>query len=224
MNDDYLDPDRHLWPECHDDVCFHCGYKFPADAEIEGNFPMEEGFCCQECLSNNAEKKTIPCIRPMFKFLCEELGRDTVEGWSKSVYKGTACGAWLTLNSCDEIMLGSIVEGSEVEIEPHYLNWPFTSEQFWGALEAINNEASWYWERDNSQWYRVEFTPVDKPAEAYHLRYCWGEFDWEGVIVPDYVKNKVQDFLINDGELTIDKARGICLGISLTEFYNDTIY
>ena len=47
--DDYLDPDRHLWPECPDDRCYLCGEKFPADLEIEEDTPQWEGFCSKLC-------------------------------------------------------------------------------------------------------------------------------------------------------------------------------
>jgi hypothetical protein len=49
MNESHLDPDLHLWPECPDDRCSRCGKEFPADAEIDEESPMYEGFCSEEC-------------------------------------------------------------------------------------------------------------------------------------------------------------------------------
>ena len=224
-NESYLDPDIHLWGECDDNHCYHCGYKFPADWEpIEGT-PLFEGFCCQECQdADKRGEKAPPCIMPMFKFLSDELGRDTPDGWSKSIYKGTNCGAWLSLRDCDEIMLGSIVEGSDIEIEPVALVWPFTSAQFWGALDDIEKECAFYWERDNSIWFTAEFTKTDTPAETYYGRNTWGEIVW-GCDVPSYVKNKTARWFDNGGTFDgYDKPVQPCLGLKLTEYCNDMDY
>lgn len=92
-----------------------------------------------------------PCIKPMFDFLCCELGREDESGWNKSVYKGTDCGAWLKLVDDSTIQLGSIVEGSDAECDTFTLSWPFTRDDFWHSLDQIESEAAYIWERDNNE-------------------------------------------------------------------------
>jgi len=89
----------------------------------------------------------------MFDFLCAELGRDTVSGWQKSVYKGTDCGAWLALVDDSTIQLGSIVEGSDQDCDTFTLVWPFTCDDFWHSLDQIESEAAYIWEMANGEHY-----------------------------------------------------------------------
>jgi hypothetical protein len=206
-----------------DDVCYQCGHKFTADLEIEEGMPQWEGFCSHLCQTNNKLGIQSPCNGEMAEMLTNMLGRDDPEGWSKSVYKGTDCGAWLTVN-CQSVTVGSIVEGSDVEIDPITLDWPFTESQFWAALEAIELEADFYWKRDNSTWFYVDFTPVDKPAQRFYGSECWGEFDWQDG-TPAYVVNKVRDWFRKVNELpAYERKLGIALGVQITLYQSDSIY
>jgi hypothetical protein len=133
------------------------------------------------------------------KNLCAAHGTDNFWEFAREIYRNTGCGPWLSLvltegrevysgdrgaddpTQLDEpdiigIRIGSIVEGSDVEVGPKYLRFPFTSEDFEGALTDIHDEAFFYWERDNVQSYEVtsssgkpyyvDVSPFDKPQAA----------------------------------------------------------
>ena len=51
---------------------------------------------------------------------------------------------------CIGIKVGSIVEGSDVEIGPRELLFPFSGKDLDAAIQGIDDEASFYWDRDNS--------------------------------------------------------------------------
>jgi len=156
-------------------------------------------------------------------FLNGILCREGPSGWAKSVYKGTDCGAWIRVEH-DTVELGSIVEGSDVEAGPTSLEWPFTADQFWGALQEVESEAAFYWDRDNSRDYKIIFTPQNKPASVHFLHETWGEYEWSDD-TPQYVKSKVQHWLKSNGECReIGRPVGIALGVSVTKFDNEIEY
>src|SRR3954468_4191126 len=59
---------------------------------------------------------------------------------NRELFLGSDSGAWVTLQP-DGITLGSIVEGSEAEIGPYRLVYPFTARQFQDFLRLIEAEA-----------------------------------------------------------------------------------
>jgi len=93
----------------------------------------------------------------------------------RALYKGTACGPMVGFRIDGEWVYGqdlpdktpiekldlsgvrvsSIVEGSDVEIDGKIFDAPFKPDEFWKAVKAVNDEASFYWVRDNSVWYHV---------------------------------------------------------------------
>jgi len=70
------------------------------------------------------------------------------------------------------VSVSSIVEGSDVEVDGYKLyEEDFSKEKFWEALEAVDKEADFYWERDNSTWLQIY---EDKKVVAH----ChWEQFD-----------------------------------------------
>jgi hypothetical protein len=48
------------------------------------------------------------------------------------------------------IAVSSIVEGSDVDLEPRKIEKPFTQTEFDEALDDLKNEVDFYWNRDNS--------------------------------------------------------------------------
>ena len=94
-------------------------------------------------------------------------------GFYRSVYKGTDCGptigmlfeqmdGWVYCSDLPgqmddltirAISVSSIVEGSDVEIEPIIVTDP---EKFWEAVEEVNEQASFYWNRDNTTHLKVD--------------------------------------------------------------------
>jgi hypothetical protein len=211
--------------ECFDDsICEQCGHKFPADIEIVEGTPQFVGFCSNLCMTNNKLGINSPFNGEMAELLTAELGRDTPEGWSKSIYKGTPCGAWLSPLP-QSIQLGSIVEGSDEEIGPIELNWPFSADQLWGALDEINNAAEYYWQRDNYIWFYIDYTPADKPAERFYGVFTWDDTEWGAEKIPSYVKNKVNDWYGKNPDIPdFDRGLGLCLGVSITIYNNDLPY
>jgi len=67
------------------------------------------------------------------------------------------------------IEIGSIVEGSDVEIGPIFLRFPFTSDELDVTVRAIDDEASFYWKRDNED----DFVLTSDGVE-YYVTSGWG--------------------------------------------------
>jgi len=116
--------------------------------------------------------------------LLEKRGYDTPYEFGRALYKYTDCGPWTSfllpdmpdggvyygsararqtdwLDRCTGIGIGSIVEGSEVELGPAVLTFPFTSQALEEAVAAIDREADFYWKRDHS----IYFTVLDQDRE-----------------------------------------------------------
>jgi hypothetical protein len=82
--------------------------------------------------------------------LASEVGVDEPSHISRAIYKGTACGAWVRLEP-HAVAVGSIVEGSDAEVGPVRLVYPFTAADFWAALDEINAEACALWHEANEE-------------------------------------------------------------------------
>jgi hypothetical protein len=107
------------------------------------------------------------------------------------------------LENCVGITVGSIVEGSDVEIDPVSLHFPFESEEFWKVVRAINDEASFYWKRDNLNYYQVTYRGREYPIES-----GW----WSDLKLPKSIKQIVQDYInkntiADDNEVTIPNTK-----------------
>ena len=75
-----------------------------------------------------------------------------------------------TLTECVGIKMGSIVEGSEAYVDRDPLMFPFTGKEFDDYVKSINDEASFYWERDNLDHYVVR-----QGDKEYYVTSGWGE-------------------------------------------------
>lgn len=82
-------------------------------------------------------------VPEMYDLLSGELDVNP-ELWSKRIYKGTDCGAWLEYGD-DYIRVGSIVEGVDDGTQVHELKWPFTKDEFWNAVDNVEKEARDIW-------------------------------------------------------------------------------
>lgn len=128
--------------------------------------------------------------------LLDDQDAETPYQFGRSNYKYTACGPWTVfytpnaetepgglqrdsvyyeskqanctdwIDSCTGIGIGSIVEGSDVNVDPINLTFPFTDEDLDKAISDVNEEACFYWDRDNSQYYSVN------SEDGTHLFYC----------------------------------------------------
>lgn len=148
--------------------------------------------------------------------------------FGRNLYKYTGCGPWVKLILTEErsmyyedkgaddpsalddpdiigIEIGSIVEGSEVEVGPYFLRFPFAEEQFEEAVKNVDDEAHFYWQRDNIHEYYV-----DHEDHSYWVRIePFEKFDWDDDDVPVVVKETF-DKWIEDGDL--DEGESITIG------------
>jgi hypothetical protein len=74
----------------------------------------------------------------------------SVEGLAKAIYKGTTCGASLTLLSAGDVeagvVVGSIVEGVDQTTHFYELTYPFEGEALWDKLDEVEEEAAEIWQ------------------------------------------------------------------------------
>ena len=104
--------------------------------------------------------------KAMQKFLCDQLDPNP-QLWEKRIYKATDCGAWIKLEE-NAITFGSIVEGSNYDVTPIQVKWPFAREEFWDALELVERAANRIW---------LETHGCDECAER------WGWVDEYGFVL-----------------------------------------
>ena len=73
----------------------------------------------------------------------EEEARQLLKGLAR---ENTSFGVWLEFEE-ERIAVGCIVEGAEDDVIPVYLRWPFTLQEYYDVLEAVNHEAErLFWE------------------------------------------------------------------------------
>jgi len=123
-------------------------------------------------------------------------------------------------NHCTGIKIGSIVEGSDVCVDPWVLLFPFTSDDLDEAVQSINTEADFYWKRDNYRWFRLV---TDK--DTYYLQVTWEGVEW--AMKPNLTDQEIT--LIEEAALNYDGGEGLvdALDIPNIELYlyvNDTTY
>ena len=68
----------------------------------------------------------------------------------KDVYKYTECGAWIDWDS-REVRVGSIVEGSDAEVGPRHLEFPFDSDDYENVIRDVETEADMLWHMWNDE-------------------------------------------------------------------------
>ncbi len=105
-----------------------------------------------------------PPMDPAMVYSIADLARqvcatqDTVESISHRIYKYTDCGAWVShqqedltvavgwRNDPSQVAIGSIVEGADYGTEVHELTFPFSMDDFWKAVDAVEEEANQIWQ------------------------------------------------------------------------------
>jgi len=73
------------------------------------------------------------------------------------------------LDKCIGIKMGSIVEGSEAYVDREPMMFPFSGKEFDEYVKSINDEACFYWDRDNIDHYTVE-----DGKKEYYITSGWG--------------------------------------------------
>ena len=135
-----------------------------------------------------------------FRDFCDYFGVEPAR-LPRAIYKGTACGASITFHMADggktyegheglaaltpdspviSVAVGSIVEGSDVEVSPRDLDFPFTAAQWEEAVEAVEEEADFYWRRDNLDHFLVTRPGVMRVPVAEGVDAGWGILDFHG--------------------------------------------
>ncbi len=104
------------------------------------------------------------------------------------------------------ISVSSIVEGSDAEVSGDTLHGDATKEDFWKLVEAVNQEASFLWERDNSKWYLLK----SPEGEQWSLQNTWGDIKWhtDDDKPPKAIVEIVEKFLEDDGNMTWEGSWG----------------
>lgn len=169
-------------------------------------------------------QKCIGCVRV-------RLSRTTPETTTTVYYEDEK--AYTMLGDCVGVKLGSIVEGSDVEIGPVTLMFPFTDDDLHRAVGAINDEANFYWDRDNSIWFEVRAQKRD-----YFVRCFWGDITWQGKKPAKALRQKVEQLLQSEKASEIPQLPGMWqpaqkdwspmpipgTDATIHEFINDTTY
>jgi hypothetical protein len=70
---------------------------------------------------------------------------DTPESIAKRLFKDTRCGIGFTGHDRG-ISVAGYAEGTDAECPSHELDFPFTSEEFWAAVETADDEGCEMWE------------------------------------------------------------------------------
>jgi len=76
---------------------------------------------------------------------------------------------------CIGLAISSIVEGSDVEVMPVNIHFPFTTDDLNQLLSEVNAEATFYWERDNYQCFTVSVEDKRFIVTCYDEVLDWGE-------------------------------------------------
>lgn len=165
-------------------------------------------------------------------------------GFARHLYENTDCGPWVSFlmvggrtvyyddatpenvqnEQCVGIEIGSIVEGSDMEIGPYKLLFPFSEKELDDTLKSINDEASFYWDRDNSHWYVLE-----NAQKTYYLKETLGEMSWD--VKPPIKARRAAEAFLGSNEVSgafpdyetkvpVPNVRGY----TLREWCNDTTF
>jgi hypothetical protein len=91
-------------------------------------------------------------IDALVKAMLAESLKEVEERISRRLYKDTECGAWLSFilsdkpsqypNTAIGINIGSVVEGSDVEVGPYTAYFPFAAQQLDDIIEQVEREVS----------------------------------------------------------------------------------
>ena len=108
----------------------------------------------------------------------------TVERLKRDVYKYTECGAWIDWDD-EEVRIGSIVEGSDAEVGPYHLPFPFTMQDYERTMQTVEYEADIYWHEANGD------PEEDDPADWWEpdIKFYTSANPW------DAPGMKISDFL-----------------------------
>ena len=93
-------------------------------------------------------QRDISCLSDLCDLYGVEADEDKL---ARAIYKATQCGAWFKVTGQwrERVEIGSIVEGSDEEVEPHDLAFPFKVGEWRQAIQDIEDEADRIWKEVN---------------------------------------------------------------------------
>ena len=108
----------------------------------------------------------------------------TKKAVSRRLYKATSCGIGIHF-APDGVSLVGYCEGFDGEIEPHWLAYPFTAEQFWAEVEAANEDGCRVWNETHGCPVCIGLKPDDYAGydEALEASQSYGQ--WGIEVNPD---------------------------------------
>lgn len=160
--------------------------------------------------TSNNESKTINSLEEFLAWRGFSID-DGPYYWARCFYKYTACGPWaifilddgrevyyedkgvnetVTNDNCVGIKFGSIVEGSEAYSGPFTHMFPFETKAFEHDEKWMEDETSFYWERDNSYWYQLQVG-----EKHYFCHASWGDIKWDGPPPSAALRKKIETFI-----------------------------
>lgn len=110
--------------------------------------------------------------------LCKFFSADSPDLLNRRIYKGTACGAWISVRTpdgewhdcgddwsaiteIDAFKIGTIVEGSDADVVGDDFELPVSTARVDGWIEEMESEATHLWENANYDWFTVYATGKD---------------------------------------------------------------
>jgi hypothetical protein len=131
--------------------CAHCGETLPLDPQPDT--PAFRGFCnrgCENGSTDVAKSRTDFARHVLGSEVVLERGETDLHAKrvalvQKAIYRSTQCGAFVNLDSSEEISFGSIVEGCDYGTETHTLTFPFRMALFYTELQEVEDEARQIW-------------------------------------------------------------------------------
>ena len=143
------------------------------------------------------ERQPEPGMGRGVKQVCITLHRIEEPSYREVYYESDEAN---TLAECAGIKMGSIVEGSEAYVDRDPMMFPFTGKEFDEYVKGIDDEASFYWNRDNLDHYSITNGKTE-----YYIESGWGE---EMTKLPTKLRGIVTKFL-QENDLEEDKPTTI---------------
>jgi hypothetical protein len=103
------------------------------------------------------------------------------------------------------VSVSSIVEGSDVEIEGGRIPVTSSKDEFWKLVSSVDEEAKFYWERDNSDWYLLRKKGEESTEHAFHE--TWGDIKFDDDMPPE-LQAAVEKFIEAGGNWTWNERSG----------------
>lgn len=115
-----------------------------------------------------------------------------VDSLERDIYDYTDCGAWIKWTN-KEILIGSIVEGSDAEFSCDPLVFPFDSKEYEDSINWLEEETSREWHKANPQFEDIKdfimdmFAYDEKPDHLYTIEDAAIDLEEHRKMYNDYV-------------------------------------